>query len=30
VSDLEEFEREARRRFMAAEAALVGEEIARL
>jgi hypothetical protein len=29
VSDLEEFEREARRRFMAAEAALVGEEIAR-
>jgi hypothetical protein len=29
VNDLEQFEREARRRFMAAEAALVGEEIAR-
>jgi hypothetical protein len=29
VNDLEEFEREARRRFMAAEAALVGEEIGR-
>jgi hypothetical protein len=29
VGDLEEFEREARRRFMAAEAEFVGEEIAR-
>jgi hypothetical protein len=29
VTDLEEFERQARRRFMAAEAELVGEELAR-
>lgn len=29
VSDLEEFEREARRRFAAAEAALIGEELGR-